>query len=100
MSGQVFNHIKDFRPNEKLSLLYVNGKLHCRSDNILKTGPFVVLNPTTFEEESSADRNQNKMSYAENPNIERELIPRQMFTDGTYIYIPTLRSQKQTGKLK
>lgn len=96
MSGQIFNNVKNFRTNEKISLLYVNGKLLCRSDVILKSGsPFVVLNANTFEEELSADKNQNKMSYPDKPDIERELIPRSMFTDGTYIYIPTLRTTKQ-----
>ena len=64
----------------------------CRSDNILKTGPYVVLNTNTFEAESTADKNINKMTYSNlDSNTEREVMPRQMFTDGTYIYIPTIR---------
>lgn len=50
MVGQVYQHKADYRSGEQVSLLYLNNKLYCRSES-LKPRPFVVLDPTTLEEE-------------------------------------------------
>lgn len=50
MVGQVLGHKSDYKSGEQVALLYLNGKLYCRADS-LKPKPFVLVNPTTLEEE-------------------------------------------------
>lgn len=50
MIGQVYQHKSEYRSGEQVALLYLNGKLYCRAESI-KPKPFVVINPSTLEEE-------------------------------------------------
>lgn len=50
MLGQVYLHKPEYRSGEKVTLLYLNDKLYCRSES-LKPKPFVTINILTLEEE-------------------------------------------------
>jgi hypothetical protein len=90
MIGQVYQHKSDFKSGEQVALLYLNGKLYCRSDSI-KPKPFVRLNPLTLEEEEKdeieLEKEDKNLEWKSNEETGRSLNFTPLFSDGNYIYV-------------
>lgn len=97
MIGQVFQQNSTYRSGERVTLLCLNKKIYCRSEN-LKPQPFVVINPETLEEEKEEfelEKEDSNLEWKENSDTGRSLTFTPLLTDGNYIYAI---SQKKAPK--
>jgi len=94
MIGQVYQHKNDYRSGEHTAILHLNGKLYVRAES-LKPKPFVVVNPNTLEEESkeefALEQEDKNLEWKENEETGRSLLYTPIFTDGTFIYVVSMK---------
>lgn len=93
MVGQVFYHDKDYRKDQRVALLFLNGKILCRSKNI--NAPIVTIDPETLEEDPIEENFKDKMVHPDTPDYERKVLVGSFFTDGNYLYLVSIRNPKQ-----
>ena len=89
MMGQIFVNNAKYRNEEKVQLMYLNGKLYCRSEQ-MKPKPFVIVNVATLEEEKEEiemEKVDKNLEWKENEDSGRSLTYTPIITDGNYVYV-------------
>ena len=103
MMGEVYLHKSDYRSGENVSLMFLNGKLYCRSSEV-KPAPFVLLNPVTLEEEKTeekedeVDKEGQTLAWAANEDTGRSLEFTPLITDGQLVYVIALQKTPKKSK--
>ena len=98
MLGKLYQQAKTPR-DSSTSMVYLNGKLLLRSEHFK---PFAVFNPQTLEEEkfeTAFNKDELTLEWKEDAETGRHLTSTPMFTDGTYLYVVSLRHPKRQGKI-
>ena len=89
MIGQVFQHRSEYLSGEQVTLLHLNGKLYLRAES-LKPKPFVLVNPTTLQEEKEEvelEKEDHNLEWRVNEETGRSLTYTPLISDGQYIYV-------------
>lgn len=104
---------KEYKMGIRCSILYFRGKLYLRqTDGKPTVGPsgqdvpFVVINPNDFEDMQNGENSTNTpaedakktLMYVLNDQRDRLLRRSTMFTDGSYLYVLTMRPKNPSCK--
>ena len=98
IAGKLYQQSDKFT-GENTTIVCLNGKLLLRSERFR---PFVVINPHTLEEEkfeSAFDKGALTLEWREDAESGRHLTSTPMFTDGTFLYVVSLRHPQAQGML-
>lgn len=100
MLGKVYAH-KSYRLYEKCKLVYMNGRLFCRSQVETKK-PLVVIDPVTLEETKevvTVEKGQlTTIEWKDDKENNRYMGVTPLFTDSNYLYVVSYKKPEK-GKL-
>lgn len=88
MLGKVYAHKNFYRQDEKCKLLYLNGKLLCRSKNDTSKPIFIIDCETMEETKESLVVNKEipNIEYKDDKENNRFMNITPLFTDSNYLY--------------
>ncbi len=100
MMGKVYIHKDAYRRDERVKLLYLNGKLLLRSAKDHEQ-PFYVIDPFTLEEtkeDFDLEKDQPTVEWREDKDNNRYMTDSPLFTDSNFIYVVSYKKPEK-GKL-
>jgi hypothetical protein len=97
MLGKVYAH-KSYRVHEKCKLVYMGGKLLCRSQ-VATTKPMFVIDPVTLEETKetvTVEKGQlATLEWKDDKENNRFMGVTPLFTDSNYLYVMSYKKPEK-----